>query len=87
MIDENKDWVTKPILITTVKTLSEYNDRNRVAAEQKNEKTDSKIEKLANIQAQIDAQADLLWAHAHRELNKKCKIGPYVLFLLKQINK
>lgn len=49
MIDENKDWVTKPILITTVKTLSEYNDRNRVAAEQKNEKTESKIEKLANI--------------------------------------
>ena len=87
MIDENKDRVTKPILVIIVKTLSEYNDRNRVAAEQKNEETESKIEKLANIQAKIDAQTDLLWAHAHRELNKKCKIGPYVPFLLKQINK
>ena len=35
MVDKNKDYVTKLKLMITVKTLSEYNDRNKVAAKQK----------------------------------------------------
>ena len=32
MIEEKKDYVTKSKLTITVKTLSKYNDQNRVAA-------------------------------------------------------
>ena len=35
MTDENKDCVTKSKLTTTVKTLSKYNNRSRVAASEK----------------------------------------------------
>ena len=36
MIDENEDYVTKSKLTITVKRLSKYNGRNRVAAKQTN---------------------------------------------------
>ena len=39
MIDENEDYVTKSKLTITVKTLSKYNDRNRVAAKQTNKQS------------------------------------------------
>ena len=39
MVDKNKDYVTKLKLMITVKTLSEYNDRNKVAVKQKNNQT------------------------------------------------
>ena len=47
MIDKNNNFVIKSKLTITVKTLSEYNDRSRVAAKQTNKQTDSdtKIDK------------------------------------------
>ena len=50
MIDKNNDFVIKSKLTLTVKTLSKYNDRNRVAAKQTNKQTDSDTQKLTNIQ-------------------------------------
>ena len=50
MIDENNGCVTKSKLTITVKTLSKYNDRSRVAAKQTNKQTDSETQKLRNIQ-------------------------------------
>ena len=42
MIDKNNDFVIKSKLTLTVKTLSKYNDRNRVAAEQTNKQTQTR---------------------------------------------
>ena len=39
MIDENNDCVVKSKLTMTIKTLSKYNDRSRVAAKQTNRQT------------------------------------------------
>ena len=50
MIDDNEDYVTKSKLTITVKKLSKYNDRSRVAAKQKKQ-TDSETQKLEKIQA------------------------------------
>ena len=44
MIDENNGCITKSKLTITVKTLSKYNDRNRVAAKQTNKQTYSETE-------------------------------------------
>ena len=79
IIDENKDCVTKSKLKIKVHTISKYNDKSRVAAKQTNiqnhrhrnwqtfrQKNIPKEQK--NIQT--DAQADLQWTHAHREVNK-----------------
>ena len=63
MIDENKDYVTKPKLPITVKTLSKYNGRNVEAANETNKKT----------YLQIDTQVDLLWTQANTEINKIMK--------------
>ena len=50
-------------------------------------------QRVANIQAekqktylQTDIEADLQWRNAHREVNKKGKMRPYVLLLF-EINK
>ena len=52
VIDDNKDYVTKSKLKTTVNTLSKYNDRSKVASKQTNKQTnkqtDSETKKLAN---------------------------------------
>ena len=50
VIDDNKDYVTKSKLKTTVNTLSKYNDRSKVASKQTNKQTDSETKKLANTQ-------------------------------------
>ena len=81
---ENNGCVKKSKLTITVNILSKYNQRSRVAAKQANKQTYSETQNLRNIQVekilqeekyiQIDAQADLLWTHAHRELNKKWKM-------------
>ena len=42
MIDKNNDFVIKSKLTLTVKTLSKYNDRNRVAAKQTNKQTQTR---------------------------------------------
>ena len=39
MIDENEDCVTKSKLTITVKTVSKYNERSRVAAKQANKQS------------------------------------------------
>ena len=52
VIDDNKDYVTKSKLKTTVNTLSKCNDRSKVASKQTNKQTnkqtDSETKKLAN---------------------------------------
>ena len=48
VIDDNKDYVTKSKLKTTVNTLSKYNDRSKVASKQTNKQADSETKKLAN---------------------------------------
>ena len=90
MIDKNKDCVTKSKLTITVKAFSKYNDTSRLAVKQTNKQADSEIQKLAKIQAesektylQLDTQADLQWIYAHTEVNKKLKMKPCVLLLLK----
>ena len=45
MIDEINDCVTKSKLTTTVKTISKYNDRSRVAAKQTNRLRDTESDK------------------------------------------
>ena len=54
MIDKNNNFVIKSKLTITVKTLSEYNDRSRVAAKQTNKQTNkqTQTQKLTNIQAE-----------------------------------
>ena len=52
VIDDNKDYVTKSKLKTTVNTLSKCNDRSKIASKQTNKQTnkqtDSETKKLAN---------------------------------------
>ena len=45
MIDENNGCITKSKLTLTVKTLSKYNDRSRVAAKQTNILKDTETDK------------------------------------------
>ena len=45
MIDENNGCITKSKLTITVKTLSKYNDRSRVAAKQTNILKDTETDK------------------------------------------
>ena len=85
MIDANKDCVTKSNLTMTVKTLRKYNDRIRVAAKQTSNKQANRLRDtetnkhlgrktyLTNKKTylKIEAQVDILWTHAQRELNKK----------------
>ena len=45
MIDENSGCITKSKLTITVKTLSKYNDRSKVAAKQTNRVRDTETDK------------------------------------------
>ena len=50
MIDGNNDYDTKSKLTITLKPISKYYDRSRVAAKQTNKQTDSETQKLMKIQ-------------------------------------
>ena len=81
----NDNYVTKSNLTITVKTLTKYNDRSRVAAKQTNKQTDSETKKLINIQAEklkkktylqldlllLQLEFHLLLTHIQKEVNKK----------------
>ena len=81
----NDNYVTKSNLTITVKTLTKYNDRSRVAAKQTNKQTDSETKKLTNIQAEklkkktylqldlllLQLEFHLLLTHIQKEVNKK----------------
>ena len=83
MVSDN--YVTKSNLTITVKTLTKYNDRSRVAAKQTNKQTDSETKKLTNIQAEklkkktylqldlllLQLEFHLLLTHIQKEVNKK----------------
>ena len=79
MIDENKDYITKPKLPITVKTLSKYNGRNVEAANETNKQTQKHRnwqtfrQKNKKTYLQIDTQVDLLWTQANTEINKIMK--------------
>ena len=49
MIDKNNNFVIKSKLTITVKTLSEYNDRSRVAAKQTNKQTNKQTDSDTEI--------------------------------------
>ena len=89
MIDENEDCVTKSKLAITVKIFSKCNYRSRVVAKQTNKQTQRHKNRQAFRQEnkktylQIDTQAELQWTYAHTEVNKKLKMRPSVLLLLK----
>ena len=74
MIDENNGCFTKSKLTITAKTLCKHNDWSRVAAKQTNKQTyleTQKNKKQKNTHLQTEAQTDLLWTHAHKELDTK----------------
>ena len=80
VIDDNKDYVTKSKLKTTVNTLSKYNDRSKVASKQTNKQTNRLRDKETGKHldkkqkdTRIDAQTNIQWTHAQRELRKKKK--------------
>ena len=80
VIDDNKDYVTKSKLKTTVNTLSKCNDRSKVASKQTNKQTNRLRDKETGKHldkkqkdTRIDAQTNLQWTHAQRELSKKKK--------------
>ena len=84
VIDDNKDYVTKSKLKTTVNTLSKCNDRSKVASKQTNKQTNKQKNRLRDKETgkhldkkqkdtRIDAQTNLQWTHAQRELSKKKK--------------
>ena len=50
VIDDNKDYVTKSKLKTTVNTLSKYNDRSKVASKQTNKQTNKQTQRQRNWQ-------------------------------------
>ena len=68
MIDKNNDFVIKSKLTLTVKTLSKYNDRNRVAAKQTNKQTDSDTQKLTNIQ---EEKQKVILTQTHKQTYKR----------------
>ena len=66
MIDKNNNFVIKSKLTITVKTLSEYNDRSRVAAKQTNKQTQT--QKLTNIQAE---KQKVILTQTHKQTYKR----------------
>ena len=90
MGDEDSGCIKKLKLIITVKTLSTYNDRTRVAAKQTNKHTYSETQKLTNILK--DEKYILTRRRTNRliadtrtqRVKQKMKNGaPYVLLSLK----
>ena len=86
MIDKNNNFVIKSKLTITVKTLSEYNDRSRVAAKQTNKQTN----RLRHRNWQTFRQKNKkLYLHRrigrltsgdmHKERKNKWKMRPYAV--------
>ena len=79
IVDDN--YVTKSNLTITVKTLTKYNDRSKVAAKQTNKQTDSvtniwaeKLKKKTYLQLDLlllQLELHLLSTHIQKEVNKK----------------
>ena len=80
MIDENNGCITKSKLIITVKTLTKYNDRSRVAAKQTNKHKKGKyiLTNRRTSRLTVDTRRE-----RERVKQKMKNEAPYVLLLLK----